>query len=374
MNYLVRAICFASVFASLGHAQSLTHRVSSTYDSVSAPSAGTIPGLGGAFREQILIDAHRLQGLGGRAIEGIQFRRSLDPNEVLEGGAVAMTVWLHEVSGVAASASSNFADNAPVAQRVEVFKGVLIVPSSPKVGSLPNAWSTANSFQIVFRTPFSYSGGTLVVELLAAPKATGTPGRWPLDCEHVTHDGMASTFGSSCSSFAMSDGLALVAEDSGLQVGGTARVLSFGRPGTRPVLLLGVTPLTQGIDLAGLGATGCFQFVDYFLSQGLVYQTPIPNFASAHAEVLLKIPLDPSLFKAQLTMQSADIETGLPQASWTNSAGLTTSNGLTLQLASTQPTLGMSTVQSTTIGLGQSAPVSGRVDVERAPVMRLLYR
>ena len=73
-------------------------------------------------------------------------------------------------------------------------------------------------------------------------------------------------------------------------------------------------------------------------------------------------------------MQFADLEIYMPRSSWTNPAGLTTTNALELGLATTSPELGMSTVMSHVVGAGDPMPARGAVDVEAGPVMRFLVR
>lgn len=367
------AACVATL-APHARAQNSVFLVSPSGDMVPGQSADSMPGLSGRFRQQILIGPSRLQGLTGKSLHGLWFRRTLTDNSALVGGTISLTIGLAHTATAPERASMAFEANAPATSQTEVFRGSVLVPHAPALGPTPAPWSRDNAFQVAFPTGFTYRGGTLVVDIAGGPASPGGPIAWYMDHELRPHDGTATTFGTSCSNYKLQGGLNLLAEDSGLQIGGTARIMAMGRPNTRPLLLLGITPIPTGVDLAPMGAPGCQQYLSIFSSLGLSYQPPIPGFDPVFTHLLLPVPFDTSLISAQITMQTADIETSLPTSSWSNVAGLTTSNGLTLRIASTQPTLDMSVVQSAAVDPGQAIPASGRVDVERAPVFRILYR
>jgi len=300
-------------------------------------------------------------------------RRELHYGRQLDGGKINLTVKASTTTRLPRSASELFSLNASAAHQTTAFSGVVTVPDSPALGGSPVPWATTNSFKVIFTSPFRYGGGTLVLDLAATPQKSGAPSFWYVDHEYVFHNGMASIFGQTCSQFT-AGGLSLTAESKGLQIGGTARIIAFGHPGASPLLLVGISKLQPGIDLGLIGATGCRQYVNYFSIARLQYQKVVPNFEAAFTNLFVQVPPNPALVGSLVFLQSADIETRLARSEWTNPAGLTTSNGLELRISTTSPTLGMSIVQSQEVEIGKPLPVGGRIDVERAPVIRLLYR
>ncbi len=195
---------------------------------------------------------------------------------------------------------------------------------------------------------------------------------WFVDFETDNGDGITAQYGQSCSQFKDIDGHSASAVSRSLRIGSTAEVRGFGRPGATPMLLLGVTPYFSGIDLGFIGAPGCKKYVDHLLQFWLQYNPPLPQLDRAWVYFTAKIPNDNSLLGITAYMQFADNETALPPNQWTNPIGLTTTNGVTLQMSAMQPTLGIATVTSGD-GPAGVVPTKGLVDVGSGPILRILY-
>lgn len=348
------------------------HKVAGSWDAVSAPSAAPMPGLRGAFREQVLIDAARLVPLRGKRLLGLVVRRNLDGSPLV-GGTVDWTVHLSTTATPPAEASPVFADNAAAAQQTLVFRGAVVVPDSPIPATPLDPWSPTNAFAVTF-TPsvnFVYAGGTLVLDLTGTPRQAGAPHFWYVDQEEDPVQGAVTSFGLTCSTFHAS-GQTLTAQP-GIQIGNPLRLVGFSRPGASSLLLLGAA-IPGGFDLGVTGAPGCFQHVGAALAVGLVERGVLPNFYAACTNFELRVPPAAPLLGTSVCAQMADLETGLPKAQWTNAAGLTTSNALRLDLAKQAPALGLATVRSDEVESNKPFPDRGDVDVRRGPVLRLVYQ
>ncbi|MCB9872274.1 MAG: hypothetical protein H6837_20635 [Planctomycetes bacterium] len=358
---------FVALNLPVGIAAQAVFVVSPAVDNASAPAAGSLAGLGFAARQQILIDEWRLAGLRNRKLLGIVFRRDLGDRGALRGGAVDLEVRLAAAVSGAAKTSEQFGVNRPAP--TVVFANTVAVPDSPEVGATTQPWDPRNTIRIDFSTPYPYAGGTLCIELVGRPVKGKEPVRWNVDHELAEAGGAVREFGTSCSPFA-AHGSSLNAETTGLTIGSSLRLVGFGRTGSSPLLLIGARAIPGGVDLTPMGAPGCSQLVDAMAAQPLLYYPPRVEKAAAFFNFRAQVPADGSLLAARVYFQSVDIETGLPKP-WSNPAGLTTSNAVELHLASTHPVLGMAVVRATMPTA--SEPATGSVDVEAAPVMRVLY-
>lgn len=375
MHALIRGVGVLGVLIGLGAplaSQSNVLKLSAQFDDVSAESAAPLPGLSGAFRQQILISGSRLVGLQNRTLLSLQFRRDLDYDGFQRGGEVDLIVRISRAQVAPDQAVALFAQN-PGPSAV-VFGGRMVVPNSPTLGSTVQPWASANRVEIPFNTPYLYVGGDLCVDIEGRPVAGKEPEFWYIDHELGGVGGRVTTIGTSCSLFQDVSGQSLYAESMSLQIGSSMRLTGLGRPGAAPMMLFGVSGIPAGIDLSPMGAVGCAQYVSYFLTVGLSYRPPQTYLSGSFVHFEAQIPPHRSLLGVKVYAQFADLETGLPRASWSNSIGLTTTNGLELGLAMVAPGVGMSTVTSHVVGANDPMPSSGRVDVEAAPVMRATFR
>ena len=287
-------------------AQSHVFKLAGPLDSVSAPSAGPVPGLRSGFREQILISGSRLQALVGKRITGISFRRDLATVEALTGGVIGLTVRLSVASGSPDQAVSAFAANASSASQTTVFVGDVTVPNSPAVVASVKPWDASNAFTIRFSTPFAYAGSTLCVDITGRNRVAGLPDFWYVDHEYIPSGGSARRFGSTCSVF-NAGGVAITAEKNGYVLGGMFRTTLYGQPGAQPLLLLGASSIPGGLDLSLIGATGCRQHVDYFAMVGMRYHPLMTDSDVAFVDFIAQVPFDQSLLGAKLFVQGGGV-------------------------------------------------------------------
>lgn len=362
------AMCWAAPLVS----QSNLLKLSPQYDNVSAPSAAPLPGLNGGFRQQILISASRLVGLQSRSLNGLQFRRDLDYAGAQRGGEMDLLVRVSSAQVAPDKAEELFAQNSGFASIV--FQGRVVVPDSPVVGTAPVPWSAINSVVIPFSTAYPYTGGNLCVDIEGRPLTGNEPEFWYVDHELGGSGGIVTPIGKSCSSFRDASDQSLYADSMSLQIGSSMRLTGLGRPGASPLMLFGASAIPGGIDLSLIGAAGCSQYVNYFLTLGLSYRPPQQYLGGSFTHFETQIPPQKILLGAKVYVQFADLETSLPRSSWTNPIGLTTTNGLELRIALAGPSVGMSTVTSHVVGASDPMPLRGQVDVEAAPVMRVMVR
>jgi hypothetical protein len=353
-------------------AQTNVFQISKKFDSTEGPGAVAFPGFHGGFRQQILISSSRLVGLTGKTIRGIWVRRDLFHRERLTGGSIDIELRLSRANTTPGGASPIFALNVPKTQSV-VFKGRIVIPTSPALGATVTPWSTPNSVKIMFGTAFRYQGGDICMDVVARPVAGSEPLFWFIDYERGSDTGKTRAFGTSCSDFADTAKHSLFANRGGLQIGNTMRLMALGRPGSTPLFLLGASEIRGGVDLSAMGATGCRQHIAYFLITPLRYSNPTKANRPASLYFELQIPADINLLGRSVFTQFADDELALSAPNRTNAAGLTTSNGLELIISSINPDLGMSTVTSEVVHAFTPMPSTGRVNVSMAPVLRLLY-
>lgn len=353
-------------------AQTTIFKLSRDADAGNTPAASSFAGFGWSFRQQILIDEWRLGKLRGQKLFGFVVRRDLGITREMPGGEVDLEVRLSISPRSAARAETTFANNTGT-QLMTAFRGRVILPTSPAIKTTTTKpWAAENSVTVSFPNAYSYAGGTLCIDLFGSPVAGKEPQYWPVDHELDGSRGQDIEFGKSCSDFAV-EGITLSAETTGLQIGSTIRLVGFGRLGSTPLLLIGAKAHPTGVSLSPMGAPGCHLYVDYFLSAALAYRASTWLEQPASLEFHAQVPHDLTMMGVSVFFQTADIETAIP-SNWTNSAGLTTSNGLELRIANSAPSMGMSVVRSDP--LGPMAPWPGlatTVDVEAAPVMRFLY-
>ena len=363
---LTPLLAFANPLAS----QASVHAVSPSYDSKSAPSAFALPGIDGPSRQQIMVGSSRLKGIVDHTISEIIFRRDFSVGRSLKGGSINLQIRLSRGAREPARASRDMTKNST--QSKLVFSGDVVLPNSPALGSNRyDPWGPSNSVHIKFTKPFIYSGGALCIDITGRPVANKNPGLWRLDYELGFRGGSATPFGKSCWGMAH-NGISLRANRLRLQIGSTMSVTAIGRDRASPLLLIGASDYPAGIDLSPMGALGCRRYVNYQVIVPLRYTSIGSNTKVGSLRFESVIPVNKTLLRARFFIQVVDFERNLPKSEWTNSAALTTSNGLALTIASFPPTLGMSIITSRTVGPKQPIPTTGATNVELGPVMRFV--
>ncbi|MCB9869852.1 MAG: hypothetical protein H6837_08340 [Planctomycetes bacterium] len=344
-------------------------RVAGAFDSISAPSAAPMPGLAGAFRQQVLIGSSRLTTVRSRNLTGIRMRRDIGYPAALRGGEIDVELWLSSCPHEPAKARETFAANRSLDAKL-VFRGRITIPDSPEAKVDAPLWGAADTVQVVFASPFAYSGGPLCLDWIGRPVPGKEPRSWYVDHEMGGAGGVVTSFGQTCSSFVNNRGETLMAQPWGLQIGSTMQLIALGDPASKPLVLLGARRHAVGVDLAPMGAPGCTLVVDHIALVPLAYSALTTRSDLGYTNLLLQIPADDALLGSRLFAQLADME----GANKSNPAGLTTSNGLELAIATVRPTLDMAVVVSHHVTSTEPMPQQGRVNVETGPVLRLAWR
>ena len=151
--------------------------------------------------------------------------------------------------------------------------------------------------------------------------------------------------------------------------GSAFSILTYGRPGTVGVLVIGPPPAIS-VPLDGIGASGCSLYVQPQIQLAGIYPPAATATAYGALQTEVQVPAVPSMLRARLLAQGVDIE-ATPAS---NAAGLTTTNGLDITLAGRMPPGSLSTVRSAPVAPGTPFPDHGRVAVSRGPVLQLLAR
>ncbi|MHC4515031.1 MAG: hypothetical protein ACYS5W_15185, partial [Planctomycetota bacterium] len=234
-------------------------------------------------------------------------------------------------------------------------------------------WGSKNSFHVKFSTTYQYGGEALCIDLVGTHSAMTGTSFWFVDFEYDASGGSVVKLGNGCKMKSLGFGTPAYASAPQLRIGSTARLTALGRRGTSALLVLGATNYQPGKPIAG--APGCFIYVQPLLvfPAGPYFDFPYPGMP-AYLNVTAQIPLARSLMGTRTFAQFANNETMLAQGSWTNPAGMTTSNGLALTISSVPPTLGMSMVRSYAVNPATTTPSWGIVDVSKAPVIRFTYK
>jgi hypothetical protein len=213
--------------------------------------AGTID----ARRQLTLIDGSQLQPLLGRAITAISFRRNAD-TKVFQGGDAHIRVRMSHAARAWNAASPAFADNHGTAV-VEVFHGIVSMPTSPGIAGNQVAWTPANVLRVQFTTPFVYVGGTLAVEVMGLGNAAATDW-WPADGAWDLQSGNVQQVGTGCGQFGGAGGEWSFVNAAGLVPGASARFSANGPAFDFAMWAIAATPQLRAIDLSIVGAPGCF--------------------------------------------------------------------------------------------------------------------
>ncbi len=249
---------------------------------------------------------------------------------------------------------------------VVAYDGSVVLPAS--VGApVPAPWSTAHALRIAFTQPFRYTGGVLCIGIEGEPVDPPEGFLWWADYDYEGEPGTVQVLGAGCGQAMAANTTTAGASARDLRPGSTTRLWSVGWPNTAGALLLGA-PLAQPVSLAGLGAPGCNAYVTAGVFLNTVYPAASSGIAWTVSYQDLDLPGSAALMGQTLAAQALNLE---PTGQGSNAAGLTTTNGVALTVAS-QPVPGsMATVTSKVTGDGQPFPVSGRVSVSRAPVLQL---
>lgn len=348
--------------------------VPARFQTVDGPSLGWFPGAPRALRQQIILGAPHLRALRGKTLVGLWVRRDTSLPEAFRGGAIDASIDLSSSPRLDPNAPSPRFDANHGPDRTRVMKARVVVPNSPAVQTPHDPWSVTNTVRIAFTTTFRYGGGALVLDWVGVPVQGREIRNWPLDYELERTAGAVTEFGTSCTRVRFVGPHTASAWPRSLVIGGTAIFPVVGRPGSDGFFLVGTRLYPRGgLPLAPLGAPGCTLHVDPQATLPVLFGPPLEPGMPSHAVARVQLPADAGLLGGSFFGQWVLAEWRLPPATWTNRAGMTTSNAISVTLAARPATLGLATVTRSVLA-PPALPAKGTVRVGTAPVLRLLAR
>jgi hypothetical protein len=370
MRTLLSVLAFAATSAAgvRGPAQA-TLVVPASAAATEANSAGILPGLAGRFRQQILISDAPLLAARGKAITGLRFRRDDLFGKQFDQSSAQLRVVMSRARRPVAQPSPAFADNAGLSP-VVVFDGVVTLPAN-WAAPVPAPWTAPFTVEVPFSTAFPYSSGDICLDIEGTPINPPPSFFWWVDYEHEADVGSVTHLGTACGAAVQEHVTTAAASARALVPGNTMSVLTVGRPSSVGILMVGVR-LTQPVSLAFLGAPGCSLYVQPLVHLPILYPATTISHGTFAATLLdIHIPAQSSLLGGRFAAQGLNLE---PPHAQSNSAGLTTTNGLEIRLAGLPPAGTLSIVRSEAVAASEPFPTTGRVSVSRGPVMQLDYQ
>jgi hypothetical protein len=327
-----------------------------------APSAWWLPGLPGAFRQQILVDASLLQPILGHTITAVSFRRNGGANHY-RGGSAQVTACLSTSPRTVTAPAADFAANHG-ADLTTVYQGVVTAPT-PQAPVSMSTWTTDNIVRIAFTSTFAYAGGTLCLDLDGAAVAGNEVQCCFVDAVDVAVSATVVQRGNGCGVYGgPTHGWAMIDEQS-LVPGGTARFSAFGQANAPAILLLAGAFQQDAVPLAPYGAASdCFVHLNTLLGTVPTSFVPplIPNSVLTEGLALAKVqlPAETWLLGACLASQ------------WLDLGQFAVSNADEWTISSQVPALPMARVAA--FHQQGAAPASGDIDLTLAPVVRFEFQ
>lgn len=126
--------------------------VPAAYDANDAPSRLWIAGVTADLHQQIIVDARHLQGMAGRTITALLWRREASA-ETFAGGAASLTVRLAETTRDSLNASPVFAANLGASAQT-VFAGTVSIPTAPALPVSGLTWDQGSTVRLDFTNGF----------------------------------------------------------------------------------------------------------------------------------------------------------------------------------------------------------------------------
>ena len=345
--------------------------VPANFDIADAPSVGELAGANAKMRQQFILGKSLLGSLIGKTVLEIWVRRNAATGESLTGGQADISVEVSECDTVPSSASPIFANNHG-AVRTLVFQGRIRIPDSSSVGLYP--WATDQTVRIILQQSFSYHPDrNLCIEISGAPVSGARSPSWPLDNARQDVDGAAIPFGTSCIGQMAATAATLRGNDESLIAGATTTLRAYGQYASPGFLLVGTKSFSGGLDLGALGMPLCRLYVDPLVTLQLNLDQTVPLMGAngpGTGQCDIHFPPSSALVGGRMITQFVNWEVTPP---FTNPLGVTSSQGLQLNLTSSTMTLDMATVSSVGVTGTQPLPMRGKVAPNRGPVLRFVF-
>jgi hypothetical protein len=308
-------------------------------------------------RQQFLIGPSLLGPMRGRAIQRLTFRRD-GAQPPLVGGQTRLTVQLSVAPfGTIDASSVRFADNHGGSPQPS-FDATLVLPDAPRLPHRHAAtWAAPHVVSIPLAPAFRYEGGVLCIELRGEPVDGSRSTWWPIDCETDGVQGSRTVVGTGCGRVAAQASNTASVAERGLRPSATAELLHLTDASAVTVVGLSALPLATPIELAMLGAPGCWLQILPDVTVPVAVRGNHLGRGIGSARCALRIPNAPASLGASFYAQWFDA----------TAQGLAVSNGLRLDIAGTPTAIDAAMLISPpTSGVW---PESGRLDVRVMPVL-----
>ena len=333
--------------------------IPAAYASADAVGMLWVAGSNADLRQQTLIGASHLTALLGQNLQAIELRRSV-ADETNVGGSAHLAVTLSTSPRITSRTSRTYADNVGN-DAVQVFAGVVTIPTSPPELGPNVAWSTNNTVRIAFQTPFVYTGGTLCVDVIGTTIPGQESGWWVADAISEIVRGTAVSRGQGCGTYGGNDGSWSDASTGKLVPGSHTMFWAYGTPNGLAMAAFGTfSPLPIPLTALGLPSPGCSL---HLLSLDVLVPTifqqfndPILQSFGGEAWLEFWIPDDAAMFGLPLSVQ------------WFDFGQLASSNAMQCTIASTMHALDMSVVE------GPPSAATGNAALHIAHVMRFEHQ
>lgn len=353
---LVTLLCLGSLCA-----QELVVPTANTH--TDADDGWCLPGISGAIRQQLVIDAANLQPMIGRTITALSFRR----NAVVEDYAAAtanLVVSISHSPRSAADPSPVFAANHGNSPTT-VFQGTLSAPFSPYLQDRVGDWRDAGSVRVTFSTPFTYVGGNLCVDLDGTAAGNVPFTRWMIDAATAPSFGSATEVAPGCGAYGGSNHEWASIDASTLVPGAAAKFGAFGLASAPALLVIAGIATPAGMPLPPIGsASNCSVNVNAILGTVPAVFHPIivprVQHTEGYALVNLQLPAQGWMLGARLAAQ------------WIDLGQFATSNAMEWTVTPSFQGLGMARVSAFHTASG--SPTQGEVDLSLVPVVRFEFQ
>lgn len=353
-----RLMVVASLAVSLQAQQTLV--APAAYTSADAIAYEWVAGASRPLRQQTLIGASHLATMLGRTITTIELRRNA-ANETYAGGTAHLTVTLSIAPHAPIEGSNAFAANIGTAA-AQVFDGDVTLPTSPPPSTTTADWSADQVIRIELDTPYTYTGGTLCVDVVGQPIAGQNANWWMADAVFDDVPGSITNLGGGCGIYGGPQHEWAAIASRTLVPGGYARFFAFGPPNGLGLVVFGQrNPTPVPMWLLGLPSPQDCQLhlltVD-LLAPAIFEPENEPGLLSRGgvAEVRFKLPNLPQVLGLGMTTQ------------WLEWSQFATSNAIEWSVATAPATLDMALLE------GHPQSPTGELSVHLAQVMRFQFQ
>jgi hypothetical protein len=327
--------------------------------STNAPAYGWIAGASRDVRQQTLIGASHLTALVGKSISAIELRRH-SANEQYLGGTADLTVTL-SISPLLPIECSPIYTNNTGPQGSAAFSGLVLLPTSPAPSGGPIGWSSTETVKIQLANSFTYTGGTLCIDIIGRAVTGQNANWWMANLELEDIGGTLTDLGGGCGIYGGINKQWSSVSRRSLLAGSYARFYANGTPGAPGLAVFGNAALF-GIPLSVTGipsGPSCniwLASLDVLVPITFSVPTdPIDIPYGGEAEVMFQVPNSPTMLGVTMTTQ------------WIDWGQLATSNAIEWSIASSMPTIDMALIE------GDADEASGLAAPYMGHVMRFTY-